>query len=155
MAEFHLASVPGYCVHSYPCNDTELFSQPNSLLSTSAHVAKGVSVHIDNKMETSSYLFADLVECVWAAIGVAELHVNGVVEQSQAAMGLQDSVGLLEKAWSVEPVERRHGCHQVHWAVSQWQLLGHALSKDGTVAKAKSKLLTTGSQAFSLWCSFL
>ncbi len=73
-----------------------------------------------------------------AAVRVAELHVNGVVEQSHAATGLQDSVGLLEKAWSVEPVEGRHGCHQVHWAVSKRQLLGHTLSKDGTVATAKS-----------------
>lgn len=79
------------------------------------------------------HLFADLVECVWAAVRVAEFHVNGVVEQSQAAARLQDSVDFFEKAWPVKPVEGRHGCHQVHWAVSERQLLSHTLSEDGTI----------------------
>lgn len=77
------------------------------------------------------HLFAHLIERVRAAVSVAELHVDGVVEQSQTAPGLQNSVGLLEKAWPVEPVKGRHGGNQVHWAVSKAKFFGHTLSKDG------------------------
>lgn len=122
----------------------------NGLISISADVVEGVWVLIHNKSSHicmyifiysifCKHLFADLVECLWAAVRVAEFHVNGVVEQSQAAARLQDSVDFLEKAWPVKPVEGRHGCQQVHWAVSKWQLLSHTLSKDGTITEMCSE----------------
>ena len=60
------------------------------------------------------HLFADGVQGVRAATLPVQLHVQGVVEQRQAAAGLQNPVGLLEEAWAVEPVEGRHGGHQIH-----------------------------------------
>lgn len=77
------------------------------------------------------HLLAGLVQCLLAAAGVTQLHVEGVVDQGQAAAGLQDSVGLLEEAWPVKPVEGRHGRHQVHGAVVQRQLFGGTLSVVG------------------------
>ena len=62
------------------------------------------------------HLFADGVQGVGAAASVAQLHVQGVVEQGQAAAGLQDPVGLLEEAGAVEPVKGAHGRHQIHRA---------------------------------------
>lgn len=77
-----------------------------------------ITINSDCKLskrdEAWEHLLADLVQFLPVAVGEAELHVNGVVEQSQAATGLQDPVGLLEEAGPVKPVEGRHGCHQVH-----------------------------------------
>lgn len=76
----------------------------------------------------SLYLFAHLIERLRATAGVAELHLHGVVEQRQAAARLQDPVGFLQEERPVEPVEGRHGRHQVGRAVVQGQLLGRTLS---------------------------
>lgn len=61
----------------------------------------------------SLYLSAHLIERLRAAARVTELHLQGVVEQRQAAARFQDPVGLLQEERPVEPVEGRHGCHQI------------------------------------------
>jgi len=72
------------------------------------------------------HLFTDGVQGVGAAACAAQLHVHGVVEQGQAATGLQHPVGLLEETRPVEPVEGRHGGHQIYGAGGGQQPLGPA-----------------------------
>jgi hypothetical protein len=52
-------------------------------------------------------------------LSVLQVHVQGITDQGQTPSGLQQPVCLLEEPWTVEPVCRGHGGHQVYLAVSE------------------------------------
>lgn len=52
-------------------------------------------------------------------LSVLQVHVQGITDQGQTPSGLQQPVCLLEETWTVEPVGRGHGRHQVWPAVSK------------------------------------
>ena len=59
------------------------------------------------------YLFTDDIEHA-GNVPILQLHVHRVAEQSQAPSGPQHPISFQEELRAVEPVSRRHGCHEIH-----------------------------------------